>query len=90
MTTILYRDGTAEQKSGEPIVINNVTKLKHDFVVRLITDNGFQKRCIAEEVFDEHPSSAQIAWCLLKYPDATFAAVTDRYSIDREMQLPFE
>jgi len=88
MSTILYRDGNTETKGGDPIVVDSPTRLRKEFVVRMIKNSGCRKECIAEEVFEAHPSDEQIIWCLLKHPDASFAAVSDRYTLYKP--LPFD
>lgn len=47
MSTILYRDGSAEMKDGLPIVVDDQIKLKKEFVVRMIKNTGSRKECIA-------------------------------------------
>lgn len=66
-------------------------KLVHTFVVRMIGEYPLGKRCIAEEEFQEKPTDTQIAWCLLKYPQANFASVSERYRMGREEEdIPFD
>lgn len=88
MSTILYRDGSTEMKDDFPIVVDDQIRLKKEFVVRMIKNTGNHKECIAEEIFEAYPSNSQIIWCLLKHPEATFAAVSDRYTLHRA--LPFD
>ncbi len=87
MSTILYRNGSTETKDECPIVVDEAVSLHREVVVRLIKDTGIRKECIAEEVFETCPSSIQIIWCLLKHPEATFAVVEDKYTLNND--LPF-
>ena len=89
MSKILYRNGHEEHCGNDPIVIDDEIGLKKDYIVRLIKDTGFKKECIGEELFYEPPTEKQIIWCLMKYKEASFAAVSERYKLDSS-ELPFE
>lgn len=91
MDTAICRDGAVTNIYGnDPVIMEGGKKLVHTFVVRMIGEYPLGKKCIAEEEFEEHPTDAQIAWCLLKHPDASFASVTDRFQIKQEeVDLPF-
>lgn len=65
-------------------------ELESKYVVRLILDEGWRKRVIAEEEFDDSPNENQIKWCLSQYRQASFAVIEKiyRFKIDKE-ELPF-
>lgn len=89
MRKILDRDGHDEYRTDDSIAVNDEIELRMDYVVRLIKDTGLKKECIWEEVFCKRPTEKQIIWCLMKYKEASFAAVSERYKLDSS-EFPFE
>lgn len=84
MKIILNKNGSMEYKDDDAVVADVSVNMVVDFCVRLIKDDGTRKCCIGEEYFKNNPTSGQIMWCLLKYPEADFACVSERYSLENE------
>ena len=92
MKYTLNKDGKVKEVREDAIIIDGIEEMKKYYVVRLIKETfSGAKICIAEETFDEKPTTNQIMWCLKKHDDANFASVVDNYKLLEDTdKLPFE
>ena len=92
MKYTLNKDGKVKEVQEDAIIIDGIEEMKKYYVVRLIKETfSGAKICIAEETFDEKPTTNQIMWCLKKHDDASFASVVKNYRISSDIEeLTFE